>query len=84
MISKPALSQSDREQTEGKVETAVALTRDEMADVSASIDKLMGHPVKLQYEVRPDILGGLRITVGDWVLDTTLSGQLDELKANLL
>ena len=34
----------------------------------------------VEYHIDPKILGGFRITVGDWYLDGTLLAQIDEIK----
>lgn len=40
--------------------------------------------MKIRYEVEPDLLGGLRIQVGDRVMDHTVASRLDALRAKLV
>lgn len=43
-----------------------------------------GQEMKTRYEVDPDLLGGLRIQVGDRILDYSVSSRLDALRAKLV
>jgi F-type H+-transporting ATPase subunit delta len=43
-----------------------------------------GQEMKTRYEVDPDLLGGLRIQVGDRILDYSVASRLDALRATLV
>ncbi len=62
-----------------KVETSVSLTEDEETRIVKILTKLLGHEVQLESTVNPLIIAGLRIQVGDWIVDTTMRGQLEQL-----
>ena len=47
--------------------------------VFAILEKYFGKPLAQQVEVRPEVLGGLRIRVGSDVWDATLRGRLEAL-----
>jgi ATP synthase F0 subunit b/ATP synthase F1 delta subunit len=47
--------------------------RTRLADV---LTRIYGHPVSVQLHTNPELLGGLNITVGDEVIDGTLSSKL--------
>jgi len=47
--------------------------------VFAILEKYFGKPLAQQVEVRPEVLGGLRIRVGSDVWDATLRGRLEVL-----
>ena len=47
--------------------------------VFAVLEKHFGKPLAQRVEVRPEVLGGLRIRVGSDVWDATLSGRLEAL-----
>ena len=71
-------------------EVAVARRGEVVAQVSAAADlsdeqrnrltevlsRIYSHPVKVQLQTDPKVLGGLRISVGDEVIDGTLSSRL--------
>ncbi|HVB08992.1 MAG TPA: ATP synthase F1 subunit delta [Bacillota bacterium] len=67
----------------GRVEAARPLLPDELAALEKSASRWAGHPVKLVADVRPELLGGARIILGDRVIDGTTMGQLEALSKKL-
>ena len=65
------------------VTSALPLTEDEKAVIQKDVLAKAGSPSEITYEVDPSILGGLRIKVGDKLIDGSVVGQLDSLKASL-
>ena len=59
------------------VESAVTLTEIEKQLISQMLFKLIGHTVDLECLTTPTVLGGIRIKVADWIVDTTLETQID-------
>jgi F0F1-type ATP synthase delta subunit len=78
------VSEADLRANQAIVETAVNLTAAETTTINQIIEKLVGHPITLVNQVKPAIIGGLRITIGDWILDSSLIYQLDQLKSILI
>ncbi len=66
------------------VESAAPLNHREKADVSRFLAGLLGHTVRLEYRVNRELLGGFRIVVGDWVVDTSLLYQLHAMTQMLV
>jgi F-type H+-transporting ATPase subunit b/F-type H+-transporting ATPase subunit delta len=78
-------------------EAAVARRNEVVAQVSAAaepsaaqrtrltevLSRIYGHPVAVQLQIDPDLLGGLLISVGDEVIDGTLSSRLTAAEAQL-
>lgn len=65
----------------GKVITAIALSPEKRENLKDALQKKANRQMELQFEVDPDILGGLVLAVGDKVLDTSLRAQLGALGA---
>jgi F-type H+-transporting ATPase subunit delta len=65
------------------VTSAVLLTESEKKAVAGTLTGILSHDVECRFSVTPELLGGLRITVADWVVDTSLSGQLMRLTQSL-
>ena len=65
------------------VESSVMLTQTEKTSIEKMLLKLIGHEVTLDCKVTPDVIGGLRIQVADWIVDTTLKTQIDQLSGML-
>jgi len=72
-----------RKEKEARVETSVALTEPEKKSIEAMLTKLIGHPVSVVSVLSPEVIGGLRIQVADWIVDTTLQTQLSEIAQSL-
>ncbi len=61
------------------VETTVPLTGEKQQRLSAALEKLLGAPVAIQQQTNPEIIGGLRITVDDLIIDNSLRGRLAQM-----
>jgi F-type H+-transporting ATPase subunit delta len=66
-----------------RVVSAVALTEPERATLEERLRSRFGAAVRPTYNVDPAIIGGLFIQVGDVVIDGTVAGKLDKLRAEL-
>lgn len=65
------------------VESSVALSSSEKEAIRAAVRKVLNHDVSIDNVVTPEVIGGLRIQVGDWVVDTTVAHQLSQLAGRL-
>lgn len=65
------------------VQSAVPLTPDEERDLAARLAAMTGKQVVLRTEVRPELIGGVLVHVGDTVLDGTVAGYLRQLRRRL-
>ncbi len=65
------------------IESAFALGAENLASLLAALSKKF--PVRLKPEVRvnPQLIGGVRVTVGDRVLDNSVRARLDAMQAQL-
>jgi F-type H+-transporting ATPase subunit delta len=61
------------------VESATALNDAERKKVVAGLTKDYGAKLTIEYKIKPELLGGLRIKVGDDVLDGSVQGRIDRL-----
>jgi ATP synthase F0 subunit b/ATP synthase F1 delta subunit len=82
---------------QGLAEVAVARRGEVVAHVSAAaeltdaqhtrlievLSRIYGHPVTAQMQIDPDLLGGLAISVGDEIIDGTLSSRLAAAQTQL-
>lgn len=65
------------------VTSAVDLSSEQQASLSAALEKRLARKVKLNCSVDPDLMGGLYIQAGDTVIDGTLKSQLAKLSNTL-
>ena len=61
------------------VESATELSAAEKTKISQSLSADYGQNLQFEYSINQDLLGGLRIKVGDDLLDGSVSGRIDRL-----
>ena len=66
------------------VETGQPLSADEQEELRAQLERLTGQHIVLQVRDVPDILGGVRVRVGNTLYDGSLLGELEALRQRLL
>jgi F-type H+-transporting ATPase subunit delta len=67
-----------------KVASAVPLTDDQRARLTATLSARLKKTPVLSVSVDPDLLGGLVVRVGDQVFDTSVRTRLDTLRSHLM
>lgn len=77
------LEESSLAGTSAEVTSALPLTNDEQETIKRDILSRIGQAATVTFRVDPSILGGIIIRVGDKVLDSSISGQLSDLKQSL-
>jgi F-type H+-transporting ATPase subunit delta len=65
------------------VHTARELSADEQQRLAASLGKQYGKDVQLHVVVDPELIGGLRVEIGDDVIDGTVSNRIDEARRRM-
>ncbi len=65
------------------VYSAFAIDPAQLADVVASLEKRFKRKLNATVQVQPDLIGGIRVVVGDEVLDTSVKARLEQMKAAL-
>jgi len=65
------------------VKAAAELTDAQRERLDQVLSRIYGHPVKAQMEIDSELLGGLAISVGDEVIDGTLSSRLAAAQTQL-
>ncbi|OBG27005.1 F0F1 ATP synthase subunit B/delta [Mycobacterium sp. 852002-51057_SCH5723018] len=66
-----------------QVSAAAELSNAQRTRVTEVLSRIYGHPVTVQVDIDPDLLGGLLIAVADEVIDGTLSSRLAAAEAQL-
>jgi F-type H+-transporting ATPase subunit delta len=77
------VSSQAKKEKRATIETAIALTQNEEKQVSGVLAKLLGHEVELSCTVNKDVIGGIRIQVGDLIVDTSLRESLHQMASTL-
>ena len=56
---------------------------EQLAEVVASLEKRFARKLSARVELEPELIGGIRVVVGDEVLDTSVKARLERMKVAL-
>jgi len=71
-------------QVSAKVVSARPLNDGEKAEIQASLAKMTGRTVNINYETDESIIGGVVTTIGSTVYDSSVKTQLENLKKQMI
>jgi len=63
--------------------SAFAIDAAALADLSSTLEKRFARKLNLRVEIDASLIGGIRVVVGDEVLDTSVKARLEQMKAAL-
>jgi F-type H+-transporting ATPase subunit delta len=69
---------------DAQVETAFPMDDATVAELLPALEKRFGRRLKAAVVVNPDLIGGVRVTVGDQCFDTSVRTRLEEMKAAIV
>lgn len=69
--------------SDARIESAFPIDAAQLADVVATLEKRFGRKLNPSVAVQPELIGGIRVVVGDEVLDTSVKARLEHMKAAL-
>ncbi len=78
-----ALVNARRGTSDAVIQSAFPIDAAALADVVASLEKRFGRKLHAKVEVDPSLIGGIRVVVGDEVLDTSVRARLEQMKVAL-
>jgi|SRR6185369_6549281 len=67
-----------------RVLTALPLTKDQKGTLTEKLSEMFGMTVELKEDVKPGLIGGMMIYLGDQRMDGSVLGQLEKMKQRLL
>lgn len=68
---------------EAEIESAFELQAAQLADLTARLEKHTGRKVRVRVNVEKELIGGVRIRIGDQVIDASARAQLAALESAL-
>lgn len=68
---------------QARIESAYPIEPAQLAEVVAMLEKRFGTRLDPKVEIAPELIGGIRVTVGDEVLDTSVKARLEQMKLTL-
>jgi F-type H+-transporting ATPase subunit delta len=66
------------------VQSAFPIDAAQLDEVLAALEKRFGRKLKARVEIVPELIGGIRVIVGDEVLDTSVKARLQQMKVALV
>ena len=79
-----ALKNAQSGSSDALVQSAFPIEGAALADVSALLEKRFGRKLNATVQLMPELIGGIRVVVGDEVLDTSVKSRLEQMKTALL
>ena len=70
--------------SDATVFSAFAIDTAALADLLVTLEKRFEKKLNLKVELQPELIGGIRVVVGDEVLDTSVKARLEQMKAALV
>ncbi|GAP36051.1 F0F1 ATP synthase subunit delta [Piscinibacter sakaiensis] len=65
------------------IHSAYPIEGAQLAEVVAALEKRFGRRLSARVELEPELIGGIRVVVGDEVLDTSVKARLEQMKQAL-
>nr|MDP2192168.1 F0F1 ATP synthase subunit delta [Rhodoferax sp.] len=65
------------------VYSAFAIDSAALADVAATLEKRFARKLNVSVQLQPELIGGIRVVVGDEVLDASVKARLEQMKMAL-
>lgn len=78
-----ALVNQTKGASDAVVVSAFEIDSSALAELAATLEKRFGRRLHLTVKVDPSLIGGVRVVVGDEVLDTSVKARLEQMKAAL-
>lgn len=70
--------------SEATVYSAFPVDAAQLADIQGALEKRFGRKLQPTVQLDPTLIGGVRVVVGDEVLDTSVKARLERMKTALL
>jgi F-type H+-transporting ATPase subunit delta len=69
--------------SDATVYSAFAIDSAALADLTATLERRFARKLNVAIELQPELIGGIRVVVGDEVLDTSVKARLEQMKVAL-
>jgi F-type H+-transporting ATPase subunit delta len=69
--------------SDARIESAFPIEPGQLPGVVAALEKRFARKLNATVDVKPELIGGIRVVVGDEVFDTSVKARLEQMKAAL-
>jgi len=77
------LANAQAGRSDAHIHSAFPIGGSELAELKAVLEQRFGRKLEAQVHIDPELIGGVRVVVGDEVLDTSVKARLAQMKAAL-
>ena len=70
--------------SDARIQSAFPIDGAQLADTVTALEKRFARKLNATVEIAPELIGGIRVTVGDEVLDTSVRARLEQMKVALI
>jgi F-type H+-transporting ATPase subunit delta len=78
-----ALKNAQSGSADAVVYSAFAIDAAALADLAVTLEKRFARKLNVSVELQPELIGGIRVVVGDEVLDSSVKARLEQMKMAL-
>jgi F-type H+-transporting ATPase subunit delta len=78
-----ALKNAQSGSADAVVYSAFPIDAAALADLATTLEKRFGRKLNVSVELQPELIGGIRVVVGDEVLDSSVKARLEQMKVAL-
>ena len=78
-----ALANAQSGSRDAVIYSAFAIDDSALADLAVTLEKRFARKLNVSVEMQPELIGGIRVVVGDEVLDTSVKARLEQMKMAL-
>lgn len=79
-----AMKNAQSGSSDAVVYSAFAIDSAALADLGATLEQRFSHKLNVSVQLQPELIGGIRVVVGDEVLDTSVKARLEQMKVALI
>lgn len=77
------LAAAQRGVAKAVVRTARPLSPEALKQISSHLKSFSGKDIEIDVKEDPELIGGVSVKIGDWVLDSSLRGQLRRMRESI-
>lgn len=74
----------DKSEKVALLDSAIEMAEPQKQKIQKILESLVEHRLDIEYRIMPELIAGFRVQIGDFVIDTSFSHQLDSLGETLL
>ena len=78
-----AMKNAQSGSSDAVVYSAFAIDSAALADLAATLEQRFARKLNVSVQLQPELIGGIRVVVGDEVLDTSVKARLEQMKVAL-